>query len=64
MNNDGYDDLLIGGPEEDSGANDAGAAWLFFGPVSTSVSVTAADATFKARTTTTMSAVRSPARAT
>ena len=47
VNNDGYDDLLIGGPEEDSGGNDAGAAWLFFGPVSTSVSVTAADATFQ-----------------
>jgi hypothetical protein len=34
VNNDGYDDVLIGANEESTAAIDAGAAYLFYGPVS------------------------------
>jgi len=42
--NDGYDDILIGAPEEDSAASGAGAAYLMLGPVSGVQSLSAADA--------------------
>jgi hypothetical protein len=45
LDGDGYAELLIGAPGEDSGANAAGATYLFFGPV-TSGSATTADALF------------------
>jgi hypothetical protein len=34
MNNDGYDDFMIGAPYNDASATDAGAAYFFYGPVS------------------------------
>ena len=45
LDGDGYAELLIGAPGEDSGANAAGATYLFFGPVS-SGSAADADALF------------------
>ncbi|MBI2339566.1 MAG: FG-GAP repeat protein, partial [Deltaproteobacteria bacterium] len=45
VNNDGYDDLLVGAEGEDSGGNDAGAAYLVLGPVSGgTTSLSSADA--------------------
>ena len=44
MNDDGYDDLLIGGSGADGDASDSGAAWLFYGPLTGSLSVSEADA--------------------
>ena len=35
VNGDGYDDLLVGAELSDTGATDAGTAYLLFGPVST-----------------------------
>jgi hypothetical protein len=35
VNNDGYDDILVGAPDADLGARDAGAAYLFHGGVAT-----------------------------
>ena len=31
VNGDGYDDIVIGAPQDDSGASNAGAAYVFFG---------------------------------
>jgi Putative metal-binding motif/FG-GAP repeat len=36
FNNDGYEDLLVGADGYDGGATDAGAAWLYLGPIGTS----------------------------
>ena len=33
VNGDGYDDILIGAPENDDGASNAGKAYLFYGPL-------------------------------
>ena len=46
VNNDGFADVLVGGPEEDTGGNDAGAAWLLLGPLDGDHSLRTADATF------------------
>ena len=46
VNNDGFADVLVGGPEEDTGGNDAGAAWLLLGPLDGDHSLQTADATF------------------
>lgn len=46
LNNDGFADVLLGAPEEDAGGNEAGAAWLFYGPISGELGVAAADAKF------------------
>jgi hypothetical protein len=43
LNNDGYDDILIGAPQADNGGADSGAAYLFYGPVSIG-NLTASDA--------------------
>ncbi|MBI2339567.1 MAG: FG-GAP repeat protein [Deltaproteobacteria bacterium] len=44
VDNDGYDDLLVGARGEDSGGTNAGAAYLVLGPVSGSVDLSTADA--------------------
>jgi len=44
VNDDGYDDLLFGVDEEDSGGRAAGAAYLLFGPVTGSVDLGGGDA--------------------
>lgn len=46
VNNDGYDDLLVGAPREADGGTQAGVAWLFFGPITASASTSSADASF------------------
>ena len=46
LNNDGFADVILGAPEEDAGGNEAGAAWLFYGPITGEVGVGAADAKF------------------
>lgn len=43
-NDDGDGDLLIGAPEAAGAVNTAGAAWLFYGPLSGGVTLGAADA--------------------
>lgn len=43
---DGVDDLLLGAPHEDDGGADAGAAYVFAGPITGSHSVADADSTF------------------
>ncbi len=43
---DGYDDVLVGTVTEDSAASEAGAVYLLRGPVSSSLSLSAADAKF------------------
>jgi hypothetical protein len=43
VNDDGYDDILIGAYQEDSGGTNAGAAYLVLGPVSGSSSLDSAD---------------------
>lgn len=50
IDDDGLTDIAIGGPTDDGSGSDAGAVWLFYGGVSGSVSVTAADATFRGTT--------------
>ena len=45
VNNDGYDDILIGAIGVDTAGADAGAAYLVLGPASGSMSVSSADAT-------------------
>ena len=44
VNGDGWDDLLVGAPYEDSGGSGAGAAYLVLGPVSGTVDLAAANA--------------------
>ena len=44
VDDDGYDDLFVGAPTEDSGGTDAGAAYLVLGPASGEVSLASADA--------------------
>ena len=46
VNRDGYDDLLIGAYGNDSGGSSAGAAYLLFGFLSGSVSLSDADVLF------------------
>jgi len=43
VDGDGFDDLLIGSPGDDSAASDAGAAYLEYGPVSGTTSLIMAD---------------------
>ncbi len=46
VDGDGYDDLLLGGPSaEESGGSSEGVAWLLYGPVSSLMSLSLADAT-------------------
>jgi hypothetical protein len=47
VNGDGYDDLLIGAPGVDGVETDSGAAYLFFGPVQGTVSLSQANARFE-----------------
>ncbi|MCB9793919.1 MAG: FG-GAP repeat protein [Alphaproteobacteria bacterium] len=42
-NGDGYDDLILGAPGEGSGGNNAGAAFLFLGPISSDADASDAD---------------------
>ncbi|HHN93327.1 MAG TPA: hypothetical protein ENK17_01030, partial [Anaerolineae bacterium] len=46
VNGDGYDDVLVGAPEEASNGNLSGSAYLVHGPASGTLSLTNADATF------------------
>ena len=46
VDDDGYDDVLIGAYVESAGGASAGAAYLVYGPASGTVSLTAADAKF------------------
>jgi len=46
VDGDGYADLLIGSPNDDTAATDAGLGALFYGPVSGSLDNTDADASF------------------
>jgi hypothetical protein len=43
VNGDGYDDILVGAAYEDTGGNDAGAAYLVLSPVTGTVDLAAAD---------------------
>ena len=43
-NGDGYDDLLVGAPGDDTVATDAGAAYVLYGPLSGTVDLSLADA--------------------
>jgi hypothetical protein len=43
LNNDGYNDLLIGAPHADNGGADSGASYVFYGPLSAG-NMTASDA--------------------
>jgi len=45
VDNDGYDDVLVAALGADTGGTDAGAAYLFHGPISGTLSASAADAT-------------------
>ncbi len=45
-NGDGFDDLLVGAPHNDTGGEISGAAYLILGPVSGTVSLANADAKF------------------
>lgn len=44
LDEDGFADVLVGGPGLDAGAAEAGGAWLFYGPLSGQRSVADADA--------------------
>ncbi|MDP6933211.1 MAG: MopE-related protein, partial [Myxococcota bacterium] len=44
IDGDGYDDVVIGAHQEDYGASNAGAAYIFLGPVSGDVDAASADA--------------------
>lgn len=46
VNRDGYGDILVGAPQDDSGGSYAGAAYLVLGSVSGDMSLAYADATF------------------
>ena len=43
VDGDGYQDVLVTSPFNDSGASDAGAAYVFYGPITASASLGAAD---------------------
>ena len=45
INGDGNDDLIVGALRNDDGGNDAGAAYIFYGPISGTINASAADAT-------------------
>ena len=45
INGDGNDDLIVGALRNDDGGNDAGAAYIFYGPISGSINASSADAT-------------------
>ncbi|NEU58324.1 FG-GAP-like repeat-containing protein [Halorussus sp. MSC15.2] len=50
VNGDGYADVLVGAPSNDSAGSDSGAAYLFYGPVNLSeVELAEANVTFRAR---------------
>jgi len=51
VDNDGYEDILVGAIYEDSGATDAGAAYLLLGPVTGDVDLDDADYIFTGGTT-------------
>ncbi|MBN1336393.1 MAG: FG-GAP repeat protein [Deltaproteobacteria bacterium] len=44
VDGDGYDDLLVGAPYNDEGGSNAGAAYLVYGPVTSDLDLSAADA--------------------
>ena len=46
VDGDGYDDILVGAPNDDDGGTDAGAAYLILGPVSGTIDLARADAKF------------------
>jgi hypothetical protein len=46
FDNDGNDDILVGAQGDDDNGADAGAAYLFFGPVSGTIAAATADAKF------------------
>ncbi|HND34482.1 MAG TPA: VCBS repeat-containing protein, partial [Myxococcota bacterium] len=48
---DGYEDLVVGSDGNDSNATDAGAAWLFTGPIAGGLSTTDATAALYGTTT-------------
>lgn len=43
LNDDGLDDIVVGAPYNDRGGSDAGTAYVFFGPVSGEMSLSASD---------------------
>lgn len=43
VNGDGHMDVLIGAPDERTGGNESGTSYLLYGPVSGTISLTAAD---------------------
>jgi len=43
LNGDGVDDVVVAADSDDAGGTDAGAAWVFYGPVSGARSVATAD---------------------
>ncbi len=45
LDGDGADDVLIGAPAESTAASDAGAAYVLYGPVTTNLTLSSADAT-------------------
>ena len=50
VNGDGYDDILIGAPENGDGGYKAGKAYLLYGPQNGTVDLAAADASFVGET--------------
>ncbi|MBW2978331.1 FG-GAP repeat protein [Candidatus Woesearchaeota archaeon] len=46
VNNDGYDDILIGANVNDDGGSDAGKTYLIYGPVSGDIGLSDADVSF------------------
>jgi len=46
VNRDGFDDLLVGAPTNDLGGSDAGAAYLYYGPLDKTTAQSDSDATF------------------
>lgn len=46
VNGDGFDDVLVGAPHEDSGGDLAGAAYLVYGPIYGDLALSNADAKF------------------
>jgi hypothetical protein len=47
INGDGNDDLIVGALRNDSGGNDAGAVYVFYGPLSGTINASSADATIE-----------------
>ncbi len=46
LDEDGYDEILVGAPEDDDGGAGAGAVYLFYGPVTGDLDLSTADAKF------------------